>query len=77
MWVFCKNECVKQKKQVLEVQNEKNFAPTDVIALSFPLYILGRNVIMHWKNKKKLYVSDKPTAKKKPCGVEQGIPLAY
>ena len=34
MWVFCKNECVKQKKQVLEVQNGKNFTPTDVIALN-------------------------------------------
>ena len=33
MQVFCKNECVKQKQQVLEVQNGKIFAPTDVIAL--------------------------------------------
>ena len=37
MWVFCKNECVKQKKQVLEVQNGKFFAPTDVIALTHVL----------------------------------------
>ena len=40
MWVFCKNECVKQKKQVLEVQNRKFFAPTDVIAL---ILILNKN----------------------------------
>ena len=33
MWVFCKNECVKQKKQVLDVQNGKFFASTDAIAL--------------------------------------------
>ena len=34
MWVFCKNRSIKQKKQVLDVQNGKNFASTDAIAVS-------------------------------------------
>ena len=34
MWVFCKNKCVKQKNQILDVQNRKIYAQADVIALS-------------------------------------------
>ena len=33
MWVFCKNEIVKQKKQALDVQIYKNFVSTDADAL--------------------------------------------
>ena len=31
MWMFCKNKCI--KKKVLNMQNGKNFAHTDVDAL--------------------------------------------
>ena len=32
--MFCKNDSVKQKKQVLSVKYTEYYAPTDVIALS-------------------------------------------
>ena len=34
MWGFCKNKCVKWKKQILDVQNGKIYAQADVIALT-------------------------------------------
>ena len=34
MWVFCKNDGVKQKKQVLSVKQTESCARADVIALS-------------------------------------------
>ena len=34
MWGFCKNKCVKWKKQILDVKNRKIYAQADVIALS-------------------------------------------
>ena len=33
MWVFCKNDGVKQKKQVLSVKQMESYARADVIAL--------------------------------------------
>ena len=33
MCVFCKNKCVKQKKQVLDMQNGKIYAQADENAL--------------------------------------------
>ena len=32
MWVFCKNDGVKQKKQVLSVKQTESYARADVIA---------------------------------------------
>ena len=34
MWVFCKNDGVKQKKQVLSVKQTESYAQADVIALT-------------------------------------------
>ena len=33
MWVFCKNDGVKQKKQVLSLKQTESYARADVIAL--------------------------------------------
>ena len=33
MWVFCKNDDVKQKKQVLSVKQTKSYAQADIVAL--------------------------------------------
>ena len=33
MWVFYKNKCVKQKKQVLSVKQKESYAQADVITL--------------------------------------------
>ena len=35
MWVFCKNDGVKQKKQVLSVKQTESYARADVIALTW------------------------------------------
>ena len=46
MWVFCKNDVVKQKKQVLSVKQTESYARTDVIALRH----------IKFKKKKKTYI---------------------
>ena len=34
MWVFCKSECVKQKKYVFSCKTDRKFARTDVVTLT-------------------------------------------
>ena len=45
MWVFSKNESVKQKKQILDVQNGKYFASTDAVALMIVFYLQTKILI--------------------------------
>ena len=47
MWVFCKNKCVKQKKQILDVQNGKIYAQADVIALVGSSQAVTRQAKVH------------------------------
>ena len=47
MWGFCKNKCVKWKKQILDMQNGKIYAQADVIALTNYTSKIQGNWILH------------------------------